>query len=162
MNIKNYKKLFWQGTFFVIISVFLFTGMPGVIKENSDVFAAGQQKKWGNQIIAKILMATCSNQYTSSACTNCNMGQHDDISVINKFGGGTSLERFLCAGPGLIPHGKEGAFNVGSIMMAQSNIQAQTQNMNGGGANFQTYKPSAVATISSKISRICKKIFTNL
>ncbi len=123
INFKKIAKLKipWFISAVILLSVSLFSAYQVNIKAMGLMVFAGR-------VSATIPMATCSNQYTCSACSLCGCGAWDQDIIAPIFGKSLNSTYYACKMPSYIPMG-QGEFMVGSVILgscASNQLSAYT------------------------------------
>ena len=98
----------------ILLSVSLFSAYQVNIKAMGAMVFAGR-------VTAQIPMATCTNQYTCSACSLCGCGSWDQDIIAPVFGTNANSSYYACKMPAYIPMGT-GNLNVGSVVLTMSSV----------------------------------------
>ena len=94
----------------ILISISLFSAYQVNVKAMGFMVFAGK-------ITAQIPMATCTNQYTCSACSLCGCGAWDQDIIAPIFGRESRSTLYACKMPAFIPQGTSPAMTVGTIVL---------------------------------------------
>ncbi len=94
-----------------IVIIFIF----GLLCAHKIILAGGSTV-FAGKISMEIPMATCSNQYTCSACSMCGCGMWSQKVINPVFGMTSGSALYICPGASAVPFGG-GGFAVGSTIL---------------------------------------------